>query len=606
MKSKCFKFTTSLMMFVLCFVVLLSGCNEQSKPQVTVPTVKPTQVLSAPTATQGVSTESSAQESSTPIATLETLSTPKPTQGNTTPDKDNKGEHYAENMSLFGDLINNVYAYECVYQFYKNADKESAFSNVVDLKEMVMAAIEKDVFLNDSEKSTAEKEAEKHLNTRYNELSLNCKKTPDAIAKEIYGITFEQYKKLKLCETLANKYHKQLVEELSQKSINESDLKKFYNSDKNTYDFAVLRYISYKLDAGGSSSGNQSKTREAEKLCSKLQTVKDMLNIINGASGKQSEGNANGKITVHMNETDSLYYEFLEEGGTKVNSKTVVHNKNNAYVVMCEAFYTWENSEDIKKAVKQAYIADLAEKEMISSVNLKYTEPEDWYKMSGLGEINAAKNIDDYSSVMSKLEIASKADTIFLTVQEPGSKTDCRFYAYEKKNGEWEQVFKTPGYVGRSGIEDPTNRVEGNGTTPSGVYSFGMLFGINDNPGSLQKPYKKVDNDDYWDGDRYSDTYNQYVKGSEMPSSWNSGASEHLIDYKYSYNYAVMVNYNVNPTIKGKGSAIFLHCTRPGALSSAGCISIPEDKMIKSLRMIDDNAYIVIVEEIEDILKFYK
>lgn len=573
MKSNCLKLATSLMMLVLCFAVLFSGCTEQNIPQTP------------------VSTDS-------PIAGL---SSPIPT-----PDKENKGEHYDENISIFGDFINNVYAYECVYQFYKNADKDSAFSHVVQLKKMVMAAINKDCFLKDSEKAAIEKNAESHLNMKFNTLSLDCEKTPDAIAQEIYGITFEQYKKLRLCESLAEKYRKELVEDYLENNISENDIKAFYDSNKNIYDFALLRYISYKLDAGGSSSENQSKRKAAERLCSKLQTVEDMLNIIGGESEKQSEGNSNGQVTVYMNETQSIYYEFLEEGGTQVNSKTVVHDKNNAYVVMCEAFYTWENSDDVKKSVKEAYATDLAEKEIVSSVNLQYTEPEDWYKMSGLEEINAAKNIDDYSSLMNKLEIASKADTLFLTVQEPDSKTDCRFYAYEKKNGEWQQVFKTPGYVGRSGIEDPTNRVEGNGTTPSGVYSFGMLFGINDNPGNLQKPYKKVDNDDYWDGDRHSDTYNQYVKGSEMPSSWNSGASEHLIDYKYSYNYAVMVNYNVNPTIKGKGSAIFLHCTRPGALSSAGCISIPEDKMIKSLRMIDDNAYIVILEEIEDIVKFYK
>ena len=89
-----------------------------------------------------------------------------------------------------------------------------------------------------------------------------------------------------------------------------------------------------------------------------------------------------------------------------------------------------------------------------------------------------------------------------------------------------------------------------------------------------------------------------------MPASWNASASEHLIDYKYSYNYAAMVNYNVDPTIKGKGSAIFLHCTHPGSLASAGCISIPESKMIRALRMIDDQAYIVLVRNAEDLLSY--
>ena len=164
MKSNCLKLATSLMMLVLCFAVLFSGCTEQNIPQTP------------------VSTDS-------PIAGL---SSPIPT-----PDKENKGEHYDENISIFGDFINNVYAYECVYQFYKNADKDSAFSHVVQLKKMVMAAINKDCFLKDSEKAAIEKNAESHLNMKFNTLSLNCEKTPDAIAKEVYGITFEQYKKMR-------------------------------------------------------------------------------------------------------------------------------------------------------------------------------------------------------------------------------------------------------------------------------------------------------------------------------------------------------------------------------------------------------------------------
>ena len=42
----------------------------------------------------------------------------------------------------------------------------------------------------------------------------------------------------------------------------------------------------------------------------------------------------------------------------------------------------------------------------------------------------------------------------------------------------------------------------------------------------------------------------------------------------------------------------------PGSLASAGCISIPESKMIRALRMIDDQAYIVLVRNAEDLLSY--
>jgi len=206
---------------------------------------------------------------------------------------------------------------------------------------------------------------------------------------------------------------------------------------------------------------------------------------------------------------------------------------------------------------------------------------------------------------VSKLKIADKANVIFLAIQKAEGLSYCDFYAFEKKAGKWQPVFKTDGFMGANGIKEPLTRTEGDATTPAGVYSFGMLFGIKDAPGNLKKSYKKLDEDDYWDGDTNSDTYNKYVKCSTMPKYWNQAASEHLIDYKESYNYAAQIKFNENPTVKGKGSAIFLHCIRNGSTSTAGCISIPEDKMFMALKMIDDDSFVVIVKEEEELAKYF-
>lgn len=519
-----------------------------------------------------------------------------------------KGEHYEENMLQFGDFIKELYPYECIYQYHQCANKELAVEKAVTLKKKLLFAINNDFYLESNEKELIKKNAEDYLTMQYHSLGLNCEETNQAITKELFGISFDEYTELRLCEALVEKSQNEIKGKyLSQQSIL-AEAEQFYKENQSIYDFVLLRYISFKLNTGGSSSSNQSITKQAESLCNKLKTIEDMLNIIGGENDKQSHGTSNGQVTLYLNETDSLFFEFAQSASASdnpVNSKAVVHDKNNAYVIMCEGLYTWENSQDIKDIVKDDYAKHKAEEEMLLNNNVNYSEPENWYNLTNQEKITVAKDIDDYSSVIALLDVAEAANTVFLTIQQEEGTTACDFYAFNKIDGQWKQLFKTLGYVGRSGIEDPANRFEGNGTTPSGVYSFGMLFGINDNPGELQKDYKKLDEDDYWDGDRYSDTYNQYVKGSEMPSSWNRGASEHLIDYTYSYNYAAMINFNVNPTIKGKGSAIFMHCTRPGALSSAGCVSIPQDKMIKALRMIDDNSYIVIVEKAEDIKNYF-
>ncbi len=213
----------------------------------------------------------------------------------------------------------------------------------------------------------------------------------------------------------------------------------------------------------------------------------------------------------------------------------------------------------------------------------------------------------EFGMRLNELPIAKKADTIFVVVQDEFT-TFCTYYAYTKSFGVWTEEFVTEGYVGRSGVlSDPSTRRAGDGTTPGGIYSLGERFGINDRPSGLAGQYTKVTEDDYWNGDSSTDTYNQHVKGSEMPDSWNPASSEHLIDYVESYNYAAMINFNVDPAIPGKGSCIFLHCTRTGASSSAGCVAIPEDKMIECLKLMGNkDGYIVILRNAEEFENYVK
>lgn len=185
------------------------------------------------------------------------------------------------------------------------------------------------------------------------------------------------------------------------------------------------------------------------------------------------------------------------------------------------------------------------------------------------------------------------AETAFICIGTGG--TSCHFYAYKKDGMEYKLIFDTEGYIGRCGICSADEKTEGDGKTPEGIYSIGECFGNTVPPCEMSVPYTLIDDDDYWDGDSSSDTYNTHVRGSEKGEKWlNDGQYEHLIKYTHSYKYAAMINYNVAPTVPQKGSAIFLHIPSPGSTSSAGCVVIPEEYMIKALEMMSENTVIAI------------
>ena len=62
--------------------------------------------------------------------------------------------------------------------------------------------------------------------------------------------------------------------------------------------------------------------------------------------------------------------------------------------------------------------------------------------------------------------------------------------------------------------------------------------------------------------------------------------------YYKQYEYAIEIKTNPN-NIKGKGSAIFLHCSNNTPTS--GCIAIDREEMKKVLKIIDGDTIITIL-----------
>ena len=161
--------------------------------------------------------------------------------------------------------------------------------------------------------------------------------------------------------------------------------------------------------------------------------------------------------------------------------------------------------------------------------------------------------------------------------------TKAKVMLYQKENKKWKKVLSCAGYVGKNGIGQT---VEGVPITPTGTYNLTKAFGILKNPGA-KLPYLRVNQNHYWCGDDHY--YNQLIDIRKKP---HDCAGEHLIDYVPSYYYGIFLDYN-KECVKGKGSAIFLHCK--GVFNyTEGCISVSKQKMIQILQNVEKGAKICI------------
>lgn len=142
-------------------------------------------------------------------------------------------------------------------------------------------------------------------------------------------------------------------------------------------------------------------------------------------------------------------------------------------------------------------------------------------------------------------------------------------------------------YIGKNGLTN--NKVEGDLCTPKGEYNLGFAFGTVNN--DFEYPYYKIDDKYYWVDDFESPFYNNLVVVSENSSTtpysyfkfydqvtWNS--AEHLIDYPIAYELAIVVEYNIQPCIPGKGSAIFFHVQKENKGYTAGCIATTKENLL--------------------------
>lgn len=88
--------------------------------------------------------------------------------------------------------------------------------------------------------------------------------------------------------------------------------------------------------------------------------------------------------------------------------------------------------------------------------------------------------------------------------------------------------------------------------------------------------------DDKWIDDVNSADYNKYISGFTTAKSF-----ENLLLKNDAYKYCMVIEYNTNPIIKGKGSAIFFHLGIKKPFFTAGCVAIDEDTMKSIIHWLD-------------------
>ena len=135
--------------------------------------------------------------------------------------------------------------------------------------------------------------------------------------------------------------------------------------------------------------------------------------------------------------------------------------------------------------------------------------------------------------------------------------------------------YKVKCAVGKRGIGH--KRKEGDYITPIGIFKIKFILYRKDRIKKFRTSLKKISiNKNFgWCDDPNSKSYNKLIK---YPFE---GSAEKLFRKDNIYDLIIVLNYNMNPVKKNKGSAIFIHIAKKNYEKTKGCVAIKKNDIIK-------------------------
>ena len=142
--------------------------------------------------------------------------------------------------------------------------------------------------------------------------------------------------------------------------------------------------------------------------------------------------------------------------------------------------------------------------------------------------------------------------------------------------------------LGKSGIKKKIR--EGDNITPKGIFKITKVYYRQDRIKKIKTSIKKITikKNMIWCDDPRSIFYNKQIN---LPSKFSY---ERLYRKDHIYDLLAVLNYNTNPVVKNKGSAIFIHIAKKNYRPTAGCVALKQNDLTKLLQIIKKNTKIKI------------
>ena len=148
--------------------------------------------------------------------------------------------------------------------------------------------------------------------------------------------------------------------------------------------------------------------------------------------------------------------------------------------------------------------------------------------------------------------------------------------------------YKAKCSIGKRGIG--YKKKEGDLITPKGKFKIKFILYRKDRVKNIQTKIRKIviRKNIGWCDDSNSKDYNKIIK---LPTTYSF---ERLYKKENIYDIILVLDYNMKPVIKNKGSAIFIHVAKKNYKKTAGCIALKKNHLLKIIEELKNNTKVKI------------
>ena len=150
--------------------------------------------------------------------------------------------------------------------------------------------------------------------------------------------------------------------------------------------------------------------------------------------------------------------------------------------------------------------------------------------------------------------------------------------------------YKVKCAIGKKGIN--FKKKEGDLITPRGQFKIKFILFRNDRVKIKTKLKKKIIKKNMgWCNDPKSKAYNKLI---EIPFKYSH---EKLYKKENVYDIILVLNFNMSPIKRNKGSAIFIHVAKKNYKKTEGCIAVKKNHLLKIIKEVNSKTKIKIVSQ---------